>query len=102
MTVDLHMPAAQLPEEPTDLQRDHSTAINASISDIQGSMLEYNAIDTSTIFTWGRHSDGRTITVKTSTIDEGEIDTLIREGRMIQKRLTNSRRTGPTNKAKVL
>ena len=32
---------------------------------------------------------------------EGEIDVLVREGRMIQRRLTNSRRADPPNKAKV-
>lgn len=32
---------------------------------------------------------------------EGDIDTLLREGRMIQRRLINSKRTEPPNKAKV-
>ena len=33
---------------------------------------------------------------------KGEVDTLLREGRMIERRLGNSRRsTGPTNKAKI-
>ena len=32
---------------------------------------------------------------------EGEIDTLVREGRMIQKRLTKPRRNEPPNKAKI-
>ena len=32
---------------------------------------------------------------------EGEIDTLIREGRMTNSRLTNSRSANPPNKAKV-
>ena len=32
---------------------------------------------------------------------EGEIDTLLREGRMIQKRLTKPRRNDPQNKAKM-
>ena len=32
---------------------------------------------------------------------DGEIDVLVREGRMIQRRLTNSRRADPLNKAKV-
>ena len=68
--INLHTPAAQLPKEPTALQIDHSTTINVSISDIQGSVPGYNAVDTPTTFTWGRHSDGRTITVKTSTIDD--------------------------------
>ena len=32
---------------------------------------------------------------------EGEIDKLLREGRMIQKRLSNSRRIDPPNEARV-
>ena len=33
--------------------------------------------------------------------NEGEIDKLLREGRMIQKRLSNSRRIDPPNEARV-
>ena len=33
---------------------------------------------------------------------EGEVDVLLREGRMIQKRLVKSRKAGPSNKAKIL
>ena len=179
--LDLHTFAVQPPEGLTE-EHDYSTFENASDS-IPGSLPEYKAINTPSSFIWGRHGDGRTITVNTSTIDnayneitkwrkntflvpygktgkhfidkltqhindwnnesemqhialkaaivllavglqkpsqkskvkehqeclakrlalwkEGEIDVLVREGWIIQRRLTNSRRADPPNKASV-
>jgi len=141
---------------------------------------EYEAVNTPSTFIWGKHSEGKAITVTTSTIDnayneitkwrkntflvpygktgkdmvtkhindwnnrsnmrhislkaafvlfavclqkpsqkskakehqeclakrlklwkDGEIEVLVREGRLIQRRLTSSRRADPLNKAKV-
>ena len=63
----MHTSAVQLPEGPTE-EHDHSIFENAS-DNMSGSLPEYKAINTPSAFIWGRHSDGRTIIVNTSTID---------------------------------
>ena len=64
--LDLHTSA--LPKAGLTEERDCSTFENAS-DRMPGSLPEYKAINTPSSFIWGRHSDGRTITVNASTID---------------------------------
>jgi len=166
-----------------EIEADCSAIDNALTNQLPGRLPEYKALESPRPFNWGLSSDGRTITVKTSSTDsayndisqwhkntflvpygktgkdfidqltkhinnwnngtegqhvslkaaivlmavglqkpykkskakdnqeclakcltlwkEGEIDTLLREGKMIQRRLNNSKRTKPPNKAKV-